>query len=381
MTEFSWRDRLPGRVGTALLIALASVWTLWGVGEMYYEGWGLPFPTQLRYLALPCLLVGFALVTVTWPRSGGLALVILGVAFSVWWITLAASRGALSFRWLLTVLLPLAGSVVVIGVLFLLEGRYRRSLLALGSTLLDRWPQRYLRHVFVVGVPLLVAAGVSIYYAPLILNRVDDGERGARIIEGNGVTLIWAPLGPGWNWRQPWGGYPSWDVLALYGVPPVGLQRKSEYEGRHATAADMETTGLCRYLTEDGLSLAPEPQDIWRMPTTREIVRSLVGGGRNAGCHWDGARGAAECAVQPNKDTPLWAPEMEPVYYWSADEHDAGTAWYVPYTGGLRYGGLIHHQSKGWGNPRHGYRCVREPATAVRGLAIGGTAHRQASRG
>jgi len=60
------------------------------------------------------------------------------------------------------------------------------------------------------------------------------------------------------------------------------------------------------------------------------------------------------------KDTPLWAPDEEPIYYWSADEYDEEKAWYVPYTGGGRYGGAISYQPKDWGNPRHGYRCVRE---------------------
>jgi hypothetical protein len=359
------RHRLPGYIGTALLVALVSAWTLWGVGELYYEGWGLPLQTQLRYLALPLLLFAFALLTITWPGVGGFILVILGSGFSIWWVALAAARGTLSLRWLLTTLSPFAGVVVAIGVLFLLEGRYRRRRRDQGWTRPERWVQRHLGQVLVVGVPLLVASGVSVYYAPLITSRIDDGDRGMRLIEGNGVTLIWAPLGPGWNWRQPWGGYPSWDAIALYGVPPVGLERKLGYEEQHATSADMLATGLCRYLSEDGLSLANEPQEIWRMPTVREVVRSLVSSGESAGCEWDGRRGNADCARQPNKDTPLWAPDMEPIYYWSADERDANRAWYVPYTGGLRYGGLIYHQRKDWGNPRHGYRCVRDGASPI----------------
>ena len=63
----------------------------------------------------------------------------------------------------------------------------------------------------------------------------------------------------------------------------------------------------------------------------------------------------------PNKDTPLWAPDEDPVYYWSADEYDEESAWYVPFTGGGGYGGVIGYQPKDWGNPRHGYRCVRAP--------------------
>jgi hypothetical protein len=96
------------------------------------------------------------------------------------------------------------------------------------------------------------------------------------------------------------------------------------------------------------------------MPTADEIVRSLVHRGRSAGCTWDGRSEEAECSAQPNKDTPLWAPDEPPIYYWSADEFDRESAWYVPYTGGVRYGGAISHQSKSWGNPRHGYRCVRD---------------------
>ena len=206
-----------------------------------------------------------------------------------------------------------------------------------------------------------MAIAVSTFFAPLALTRVDDGDRGARLIEGHGMTLVWAPKGPGWNWKQPWGGYPSWDMIALYGVPPAGFEDKPGYEDRHATQEDMETTGLCRYLSEDGTTLMAEPQDIWRMPTTDEIVRSLVRGGKNAGCAWDGESGSATCERQPNKDTPLWAPDEEPIYYWSADEYDEEEAWYVPFTGGGRYSGAISYQPKDWGNPRHGYRCVREP--------------------
>lgn len=160
-----------------------------------------------------------------------------------------------------------------------------------------------------------------------------------------------------WNWKQPWGGYPSWDMIALYDAPPVGFGDKPGYKGRHATQENMETTGLCRYLSEDGTTLMPEPQDIWRMPTTDEIVRSLVRDGENAGCTWNSESGSADCIRQPNKDTPLWAPDEEPIYYWSADEYNEYEAYYVSYNG------RISHQPKDWGNPRHSYRCVRVDRT------------------
>jgi hypothetical protein len=252
--------------------------------------------------------------------------------------------------------------LILAGALLFLEGRFRK--MPQDQSLLPRKKEARFRkylYLLAIGVPLLVTLSTSIYYVPLISSRQDSGKRCASLIRGNGVKLIWAPKGPGWNWKQPWGGYPSWDQIALYGIPPAGLGDKPGFEKRHATAKDMEETCICRYLSEDGKTLMDEPQDIWRMPTTEEIVRSLVGGGENAGCIWKESSAKADCVRQPNKDTPLWAPDEEPVYYWSADEYDEESAWYVPYTGGIRYGGVIGFRPKGWGNPRHGYRCVRNP--------------------
>jgi hypothetical protein len=117
----------------------------------------------------------------------------------------------------------------------------------------------------------------------------------------------------------------------------------------------MATTSICQYLSEDGLTLMTEPQGVWRMPTTEEVVRSLVLRGENAGCSWNGDTGWAECPVQPDKETPLWAPDQAPIYLWTADEAAReGYAYYVSYNG------AVGSQPKSWGNPRHGYRCVRD---------------------
>ncbi len=111
---------------------------------------------------------------------------------------------------------------------------------------------------------------------------MDDGNRGARLIEGNGITLIWAPAGPGWN-----ANYYSWNDIAYFGVPPAGFGTKPGYEDRDATIEDMNATGLCVYLSEDGLTVMDEPQYIWRMPLwmkssahwARTVKRRV---------HWDG---------------------------------------------------------------------------------------------
>ena len=179
------------------------------MGEMYLEGWGLPFPTPLRYLGVGAVCLAFTLVALTWPRVGGWSLILFGGAFSAWWTSVAAGRGWRSLEWILGTLLPFGGLLVGGDVLFLMEGRYRRQRRAEELTLPKEpalrlpkgWFRRNLRYVLAIGFPLLVTVAASVYFAPMILTRVDDGDRGTRLIQGNGVTLIWAPKGPGWNWK------------------------------------------------------------------------------------------------------------------------------------------------------------------------------------
>jgi hypothetical protein len=332
---------------------------------MYYEGWWGGWYNRLPYLVPGAVFLVFTLLAIARPGVGGWALITVGGTVFVWWsnkVGFASDHLFIAFM--------LGGLAALIGVLFLFEARHQQYLRAEGWTPPARWFRRNLRYVVALTAPLLTAILTTVFFVPLLITRFDDGDRGARLIEGNGVTLVWAPVGPGW----PEGIGPSqavgkllpgtnlsWNDIAFYGVPPVGFGDKPGYEDVDATGADMEATGLCRYLSEDGTTLTPEPQDVWRMPTTDEIVRSLVQGGEHAGCAWDGESTSANCIRQPNKDTPLWASDSSSIYYWSADEYDEESAWYVPYTGGGLYGGVIGHQPKSWGNPRHGFRCVRAP--------------------
>jgi hypothetical protein len=361
--------RLPGYLAAGLMILLTGVWTFWGVAEMYHEGWWGAWYNRLPYLIPGTVCLALTLIALTWPRLGGALIVVIGGAFTVFFMDFRIVDGRLTFRREVGGFL-VSGSLLVLGVLFLVDGflkrrrRFQESQERQGAQSAGQsaqaWWRRHLGYVLAVGLPLLIVVGVSAYSLPTVLTRVDDGERGARLIEGNGVTLVWAPEGPGWNWRQPWGGYPSWDRVALYGVEPVGLGDKAGY-GRqngayvHATAEDMAAANLCRYLSADGLTLMDEPQDVWRMPTTDEVVRSLVRDGENAGCAWNGEYAErVTCDVAPDKETPLWAPDLAPVYYWTADAYDDWRGYFVSYNG------FVNATSKSGGNPRHSYRCVRE---------------------
>jgi hypothetical protein len=65
------------------------------------------------------------------------------------------------------------------------------------------------------------------------------------------------------------------------------------------------------------------------------------------------AAGAEE--VRPDKETPLWAPDAPAIYYWAFEAYDDWRAYFVSYNG------FVNATSKTGGNPRHSYRCVREP--------------------
>ena len=92
------------------------------------------------------------------------------------------------------------------------------------------------------------------------------------------------------------------------------------------------------------------------MPTADEVVRSLVRDDANAGCAWGGALAeSADCDVRPDKESPLWATDRSPVYYWTADEANEQNCVFVCYNG------MVNADRKYSGNPRHSHRCVREP--------------------
>lgn len=59
--------------------------------------------------------------------------------------------------------------------------------------------------------------------------------------------------------------------------------------------------------------------------------------------------------VVPDKESPLGATDQPAIYYWSAEAHSEAEGLFVAYNG------TVNATRKTAGNPRHGYRCVKEP--------------------
>lgn len=300
MQEIEKKTRVLGWVAVGLSITITCFWAFWGIIENFHEGWyaqswlanvGLML---VQYLGPMLIFMAITLVSISWPRLGG----------GLHWVLVLLAAGffdILNNTVVLLILLPLAG----LGALYWF-GRPQ--------------PRRTARWL-AIGLPLvtLVAAGVRPVLR--VSQRQDDGILEARLVAGNGVSLMWAPTGPGWPQK---GG--DW------------------YQARQA----------CQYLAEDGLSLAATPQNIWRLPIADEAVRSMMRHGRNSGGAWDEGDGKASYETTPDKESPLWQVHSQVIYWWTASEIDANRAYIIAYDG------QVWPRSKDIGPDYLGYRCVKE---------------------
>jgi hypothetical protein len=274
------RRTYAGWVAVGLSVLIAGFWAYWGSIETFHEGWyfhsfwknvGLMFA---QYLSPMMIFVLLSLASIRLPRIGAILHIALGFAIPLFVVRTHAA------------LLFIAAPLIVLGLLYW-WGRPRPLRLAYGCVALVPF-----------AVALLCGAPVAFKAA----NRVDDGNRDARVVEGNGISLEWAPRGPGWP--DDTRGY-TWG----------------------------EADSICASLTDDGKAVASTRQNIWRLPSVEEAVRSMARHGKNAGGSWDSVSRKAEYTFEPDKESPLWDSWSPVIYWWTSTSIDEESAYKVVYDG------------------------------------------------
>ncbi len=117
------RQKLPGWIATGLITLLNAIWLFWGLGEAFYEGWGVPEAPWFLFLGIGLLAIILSILAIKFPYFGGGILVIAGIAFALWWLLPGINNG---FYTLLVALerLLLSGGFTLVGVLFIMDGYY-----------------------------------------------------------------------------------------------------------------------------------------------------------------------------------------------------------------------------------------------------------------
>lgn len=297
-----------------LSVAMSCVLAHWGVNELFHEGWWASSFAGNLWFCIPFLTpaiipAALAVVAVRWPAVGGTMMILAGVAILLWW-TIYEGHREVSPRAFLD-LVRLGGMVVVLTGVGYLVGRPRPAWLA--SALL-------------IGLPLGVVVVFGAEPVWRVSHRPNDGFLGERVVQGNGVALVWAPAGPGWPARS--------------GVKYAEAER------------------IVSHLVADGSSCAEVPQNIWRLPTVDEAVRSLTRAGKNAGGQWDPVHRRATYRVRPDKEPPLWNVHSQVIYWWTSSETPDRDAVY-----GICYNGFV--SDRGQYKPM-GFRAVKEPAPPMK---------------
>ena len=299
--------RIIGWAAVAMWTVLACFLAFWGTIENFHEGWLHPELSanllwSILYLSPMLVVLTLSLVAIRLPRIGAAVLIVTGFALAWWVATWGVGFTRVAFN-----IIPPTGPLVLLGIVCWF-GQIR--------------PRKW-AYIATTTLPMLVVIVCAAEPVWRISGRVDDGDRRIRHVEGNGVELIWAPAGPGW----PKHGGKNWE----------------------------QATRICQRLTEDGTSLAEAPQDIWRLPTVEEAVHSMTRHGRNAGGVWDPETEMATYRIKPDKETPLWDPTSQIIYWWTATEKDTETAYIIVWHGGI----FPKPKTRRMGS--QGFRAVRSP--------------------
>lgn len=298
MIKQAGKHRIAGWIAVGFSTIIACFWAFWGIIENFHEGWyykswlpnvGLMFA---QYLSPMLVFMSLSLLSILWPRIGGGLHGILALLAA--WFFHALTNTVTFF-----LIVPLLG----IGMLYWFGRPHPRKVAVM----------------LVIGLPVLtlIVAGIEPVFR--VGQRLDDGNLQARLVHGNGVDLVWAPEGPGW--------------------PRAGTDWHKAQR-------------VCQHLSEDGLTTAPVPQFIWRLPSVDEAVRSMSRYGQNSAGVWNAEMATATYQTRPDKESPLWNVHSQVIYWWTATEVDPEHAYMIVYDG------KVWSRAKNFGPDYMGFRCV-----------------------
>lgn len=274
------RQRIIIWIAISISAVFANFWAYWGINENFHEGWYfVNFGDNVllmfgQYLLMPICFMLLAVISIRWNKIGSLAHMVLAVGS---YFLFGKMKAGFFF-----VAIPMAGLALLYWF-----GKLER---------------RKLAYFLVIGLPLIQILGIGTFQGIRIANRYNDNKFESRLIEGNGVKLIWAPHGPGW----PDNGT-SWD----------------------------NAKRICAHLNNDGSMLQNDELNIWRLPTVNEAVRSQIYHGNNAGGVWDSVARKATYKFQPDKESPLWNIHLKTIYWWTSTEVNEANAYIIVYNGGV----------------------------------------------
>jgi len=288
-----------GWLAVGFSIAITCIWALWGAAETFHEGWyyesfvmniGLAIT---QYLSPMFIFMGVGIISIYWHRVGGVIHMVVAL-FAAWFFNVFTNTV------IILIIVPLIG----IGLSYWY-----------GSP-----PPRKIATRWMIGLPILVAFISGFGPAYRVSQRITDRNLDAQLVSGNGITLTWAPSGPGW--------------------PQEG-------------ANWYEAVQICQSLNQDGKTIGSEPQNIWRLPTVDEAVRSMALHGENSHGVWDGKNAKAVYEKRPDKEFPLWDIYSQVIYWWTATEADQKSAYIIVYDG------KVWPRAKQLEMGYLGFRCVR----------------------
>jgi len=291
-----------GWMAVGVSTTFSCFWAFWGIIENFHEGWfheTLSENVKMMFGQYLSPMTGFlliALLSIRFRRVGSLLHLALAV-FIFWYF------GGIS----------MPAAFLFIGIpLVSLSGLYW-----FGN--ID--PKR-LAYGLALGLPTLTLL-VGVPSAIRVFQRIDDRNYGQRIVEGNGVRLLWAGEGPGFPVR---GGL-SWDLA----------------------------NEQCLRLNADGTTLSSERQNVWRLPSVEEAVRSMALHNENSGGIWNRDSKKAEYDRTPDKESPLWRVHSQVIYWWTGTVVDERTAYMIAYNG------EVWPRDKRFAPDYFAFRCVKEP--------------------